>query len=87
MDVWIKTKDGLIDVVKQWYAEVADLREKYQLLVVMRDFTGENMSQEIQEFFTDSEKGVKSYFATPYEPWQDGLAEAAIKSDILLART
>ncbi len=26
-----------MDAVKQWYAEMADLREKYQLLVVMRD--------------------------------------------------
>jgi hypothetical protein len=62
----LKNKDEHIDVVKQWYAEIADLREKYQLLVVMKDFTSENMFQEIQEFFT--EKGVKSYFATPYEP-------------------
>jgi hypothetical protein len=50
----LKTKDELIDAVKQWYAEIADLREKYQLLVVimMRNFAGENMSHEIQEFFT-----------------------------------
>ncbi len=53
--------------------------------MVVRDFAGENMSQEIQEFFP--EKGVKSYFATPHEPWQDGLAEAGIKSVLLLART
>jgi hypothetical protein len=51
----------------------------------MRGFAGENISQEIQEFFT--EKGVKSYFATPYEPWQDGLAKAGIKSVLVLART
>ncbi len=44
----LKTKDELIDVVKQWYAEIADLREKYQLLVVMRDFAGKNMCHEIQ---------------------------------------
>ncbi len=50
MDVWIKTKDELIDAVKQWYAAIADLRITYQLLVVMRDFADENMSQEIQEF-------------------------------------
>jgi hypothetical protein len=43
------------------------------------------MSHEIQDFFTD--KGVKSYFSTPYEPWQDGLSEAGIKSALLLART
>jgi hypothetical protein len=79
----LKTKDEFIDVVKQWYAEIADLREKYQLLVVMRDFAG----HEIQEFFTN--KGVKSYFSTPNEPWQDGLGEAGIKSVLLrlLART
>ncbi len=79
------TLSSLIDVVKQWYAEIADLREKYQLLVVMRDFAGENMFHEIQAFFTD--KGIKSYFSTPYEPWQDGLGEAGIKSVLLLART
>jgi hypothetical protein len=81
----LKTKDELIDTVKQWYAEIADLWGKYQLLVVMRGFAGENMSHEIHEFFTD--KGVKSYFSTPYEPWQDGLGEAGIKSVLLLART
>jgi hypothetical protein len=80
-----KTKDELIFAVKQWYAKIADLREEYQLLVVTGDFAGENMSQEIQEFST--EKGVESFFATPYEPWQDGLAEAGIKSMHLLART
>ncbi len=79
----LKAKDELIDAVKQWYAEISGLRERYQLFVVMRDFAGENMSH--QEFFT--KKGVKSCFATPYEPWQDGLAEAGIKSVLLLART
>jgi hypothetical protein len=51
----------------------------------MRDFAGENMSHEIQEFFTD--KCGKTYFSTPYEPLQDGLGEAGIKSVLLLART
>ncbi len=32
----LKTKDELIDVVKQWYAEIADLGEKLQLLVVWK---------------------------------------------------
>jgi hypothetical protein len=39
------------------------------------------MSHEIQEFFTD--KGVKSYFSTPFEPWPDGLGEAGIRSVVL----
>jgi hypothetical protein len=33
----LKTKDELIDAFKKWYAEIVDLREKYQLLVVIRD--------------------------------------------------
>jgi hypothetical protein len=85
MGIWVENKDELIDAVKQWFAEIADLGEKYQLLVVMRDFAGENMSHEIQEFFTN--KSVKSFFSTPYKPWQDGLGEAGIKSVLLLART
>jgi hypothetical protein len=79
MGIWIENT-GRAYAVKQWYAEIAYLREKYQLLVVMRDFAGENMSH-------DTNKGVKSYFSTPYEPWQDGLGEAGIKSVLLLART
>jgi hypothetical protein len=81
----LKTKDGLIDAVKQWYAEIADLRGKYQLIVVMRDLAGENISHEIQEFFTD--KGAESYFSTAYEPWHEGLGEAGIKSVLLIERT
>ncbi len=65
----LKTKDELIDVVKLWYTKIADqsriFGENINCLL-MRDIPGENMTQEIQEFFTD--KGVRSYFATPYEP-------------------
>ncbi len=49
----LNPKDELIDVVKRWFAEIADFREKNQLLVVIRDFAGENMSHEIQDFFTE----------------------------------
>jgi hypothetical protein len=45
----------------------------------------QSMSHEIQKFVTD--KGVKICFSTPYEPWQDGLGEAGIKSVLLFART
>ncbi len=37
----MKPKDEMIDVAKQWYAEMAELRQKYQLLVVMWDSAGE----------------------------------------------
>ena len=54
----------------------------------MIDVAGEKTSEEIQEFFTEnSEKGVKNYFCTPYEPWQDGTAEAGITSVLLLAKS
>ncbi len=46
-------KDEIIDAVQQWYAEIADLWGKYQLLVVMRAIAGENMSHEIQKKFTE----------------------------------
>ncbi len=55
--------------------------------MAMIDVAGEKTSEEIQEFFTEnSEKGVKNYFGTPYEPWQDGTAEAGIKSVLFLAK-
>jgi hypothetical protein len=33
----IKTKDESIKVVKQWYSNIADLRTRHKLVVVMRD--------------------------------------------------
>jgi hypothetical protein len=81
----MKTKDEMIDVSERWYAEIADLREKYQLMVVMRDNAGENTSLKIKAFFTG--KGVKNYFSTPHEQWQDGLSEASIRSVLLLTKT
>ncbi len=36
----MKTKDEMIDVVKQWYVDIADLRQKYQVVCVMKDNAG-----------------------------------------------
>jgi hypothetical protein len=47
----LKTKDEMIDVAKQWYAEIADLRQKYELLVVMKDNAGKIISHTIKAFF------------------------------------
>ena len=73
----LKTKDEALDAAKRWMAEIADLREKYPLLVVMRDNAKENSSKAICDYFTSM--GVKNYYSAGYEPWQDGLAEASIK--------
>jgi hypothetical protein len=46
----MKTKDDMLKVIKKWYSDIADIREKHDLVVVMRDNAGENKSQEIMEF-------------------------------------
>ncbi len=50
---WIycmKSKDEMLKVTKKWYADIADLLQKYQLVVFMRDNAGENKSQGIINF-------------------------------------
>ncbi len=79
----LKTKDEALDAAKRWTAEIADLREKHPLLVVMRDNTKENNSKTICYYCTSM--GVKNYYSAGYEPWEDGLAEASIKLIIMLA--
>ncbi len=61
----LKTKDGVLQASKRWFAEIADIRQKFPLLSVVRDKAGENTSKELFDFFT--ENGVKNYFSTPYE--------------------
>jgi hypothetical protein len=51
----IKTKDQMINVVKRWYSNIADLRTKHRLVVVVRNNAGENKSQEVKEFLSQQE--------------------------------
>ena len=81
----MKTKDGMLKIMKRWYADIADLREKYQVVCVMRDNAGENRSSEIFEFINSHRIG--SHFSEAYEQWQNGSAESSINSILLLART
>ena len=81
----MKTKDDMLKVIKKWYSDIADIRQKHDLVVVMRDNAGENKSQEIMEFIQST--GARNHFSTSYEQWQNGLAEAAINSIMRLART
>ena len=76
----------MLNAAKQWYADIAELRQKYTLMMliaVIRENARENTSKAIKEFFI--EKGVGNYFSTPYEPWQN-MAESSIKSIMLLAK-
>jgi hypothetical protein len=61
----MKTKDQMINVVKRWYSDIADLRTKHRLVVVVRDNAGENKSQEVKEFFES--KGIRNHFSTASE--------------------
>ena len=85
---WIygmKLKSDMLKVVKKWYSDIAILRQKHKLLVVMRDNAGENISQEVVDFFESM--GVKNYYSTSHEQWQNGLPESAINSVMMLSRT
>ena len=81
----MKLKSDMLGVVKKWYSDIADLRLKHKLTVVMRDNAGEHKSQAIVDFFESV--GVKNYYSTSYEQWQNGLAEAAINSIMMISRT
>ena len=47
----MKTRDEMLQVVKWWYGDIADLRQKHTLVVVMRDNAGEDKSRDIMEYF------------------------------------
>ena len=47
-------------------------------------FQDSSDQKELSDYFTSM--GVENYYSTAYEPWQDGLAEAAVKSVMMLAR-
>ncbi len=81
----MKTKDDMLKVIKKWYSDIADIRQKHDLVVVMRDNAGENKSHEIMEFIQST--GARNHFSSSYEQWQNGLAEGATNSIMRLART
>ena len=42
MDIWHEVESEILKIVKKWYSDIAILRQKHKLLVVMRDNAGEN---------------------------------------------
>jgi hypothetical protein len=81
----MKTKDQMIDVVKRWYRDIADLQAKHRFVGVVRDNASEKKSHEIKEFFQS--KGIWNHVSTPREQLQNGPAESTINSIMLIART
>jgi hypothetical protein len=56
----MKTKDQMINVVKKWYSDIADLRAMHRLVLVVHDNAGEYKSQRIKELFES--KGIRNHF-------------------------
>jgi hypothetical protein len=81
----LKTKDDTLKVVQKWYSDIADLREKHTIYVVMLDNSGENKSQKICDFFES--KRIQNYYSTLFEQWQNGQPESSINSLLTLARS
>jgi hypothetical protein len=83
----MKTNDEMLKVMKKWYSDIAGLRQKHQLVVIVWDDAGENKSHEIIDFIES--KGLTNHFSAAYEQleWQNGIAEASINSIMRLART
>ncbi len=80
----MKTKDEMINVVKQWYSYLADLSQKYQVVGFMRKCR-RNQSKEIAEFLNSH--GIRSHFSESYEQWQNNSAEITISFVMMLAST
>jgi hypothetical protein len=59
----MKVKSDMLKVVKMWYSDIADLRQKHKLVIFVRDNAGKNKLQEITEFFVSL--SVKTYFFLP----------------------
>jgi hypothetical protein len=60
----MKTKNGMWKVIKKWYSNFADIRQKHDLVVVMRDNAGENRSHEIMVFIQST--GAQNHFSLSY---------------------
>jgi hypothetical protein len=85
----LKTKDKVLPASKRWFAEIADISQRFPLLSVVWDNSGKITSKEINDFFTENE--VKNYFSTPCEQWQNGIVitvyNGAVRSKLIFPIT
>ena len=85
MDSRVKTKDQTLGALKKWYCDIAPIRPKHKLITLMRDNADENRSQEVEDFIQSIH--VQSRYSAPYEQWQDGQPETAIRTLTRLVRS
>ena len=85
MDSRVKTKDQTLGALKKWYCDIAPILPKHKLITLMRDNAGENRSQEVEDFIQSIH--VQSRYSAPYEQWQDGQPETAIRTLTRLVRS
>ena len=64
----LKSKDDAIKALRKWYSDIADLRTKHKLVVLMRDNSSEYKSEERMQFLKS--RGIRSHFSTPKEQWR-----------------
>ena len=86
--IWVyglKTKDQTLGALKKWYCDIAPIRANHKLITLMRDNAGENRSQDVEDFIQSIH--VQSRYSAPYEQWQDGQPETAIKTLTRLVRS
>ncbi len=80
----MKSKDDAIKALRTWYRDIADLRTKHTLVVLMPDNASEYKSEEMMQFLES--RGIRCHFGTPKEHWPNGEAESTINSIMMIAR-
>lgn len=80
----LKTKDEANAMVRRWIADIADIRDRHRLEIIIRDNASELKSKDLTDHLESL--GLKNYYSAAYEQWQNGLSESSIKSLNLLVR-
>ena len=84
----LKEKSDANDAVRKWICDIANIRARHVLQILIRDNAGELKSADFSTFIESL--GVKNYFSVAYEQYQNGPpgpAESSIHSLSLLSRT
>jgi hypothetical protein len=80
----LETEDEANAMARKWKADMADIRDRHKLEVIIRDNASELKSEDLTDHLESL--GFKNYYSAAYEQWQNGLAESSINSLNLLVR-